>query len=500
MFSKSLPTVVGALFVAHTSAQLLFSPGIKSGIAISVLEQGKDAYFNAVMSKINGIQIPDIVSPDGKNYMKDNHFYYESNAGNVEFTTDVVNNALVLTARKVSAQFWSNDFYYKYAPLMVASGSLEVDLNTIKFVIGLGFGTQILPDGREVPYVTGQDVQVKIDRFDLHISIHGNFWSDAVNLITPFIKGTVCDLIESSLYTALDTTMPNLINKGMVKSDGFLHTPLVPTWWFDWETPGAAIVSDYAFMVQIKGLMFDTVYGEESPAVTIPSMPNFDKLKPEGYQNYVSTYSLDGFFGSLTEETTITGWVNKAYSTKITTGELNAFLPGIQGYYGDVPVAIKFEIQKLGSFSVTEANPMIGALGTITLEFYAMTSTGPDLATSMTLVDTSFGFTVLVDNMTMNMQLATTNVDKITVNSCSFGKLSALLLKTELNNFFRVFTPIINHDLQNHAFTVPSNIFGIFTLSNLTIGYYNDYLYLGMTPTFITPTYEAVQEQLQIYQ
>ena len=117
----------------------------------------------------------------------------------------------------------------------------------------------------------------------------------------------------------------------------------------------------------------------------------------------------------------------------------------------------------------------------------------------MTLVDTSFSFTVLVNNMTINAQLGTTNVDKVTVNSCTFGKLSALLLKTELNNFFRVFTPIINKDLQNHAFTVPSNIFGIFILSNLTIGYYNNYIYLGMTPTFIAPAL-AVEEKLAVFQ
>jgi len=105
----------------------------------------------------------------------------------------------------------------------------------------------------------------------------------------------------------------------------------------------------------------------------------------------------------------------------------------------------------------------------------------------MTLIDTKFSFTVFVNNMTVNAQLGNTNVDKITVNSCAFGNLSALLLKTELNNFFRVFTPIINRDLQTHTFTVPSNVFGIFTLSNLTIGYYNNYIYLGLTPTFIVP-------------
>jgi hypothetical protein len=432
--------------------------------------------------------------------MKDNVFIYDSTASNVEFTTDLVNNAMVLTCKKVSATFISNDFNYHYAPLLNASGQLEVDLNTIKIAIGLGFGTQILADGREVPLVSGQDVIVDIDRFDLHISIHGSFSSDVINLITPFIKGTVCDLIQSSLYTALDVTLPATINKLLVHSDGYLHTPLIPTWWLDWETPGSAIVSAEAFMVQVKGLMFDTVYGEQQPAVEIPSMPNFDSTKPEGYQNFISTYSMDAFTNSLLEEVPIGGWVNKAYTTEITTSKLNAFLPGIQGHYGNVPVAVHFSIQKLGDFTVTEANPQMGGITTVTLEFWAQTSlTTQELATSMTLIDTKFSFTVLVNNMTINAQLGTTNVDKITVNSCAFGNLSALLLKTELNNFFRVFTPIINKDLQLHTFTVPSNIFGIFILSNLTIGYYNNYIYLGMTPTFIVPAL-AVEKKLAFYQ
>ena len=74
------------------------------------------------MAKINGLKIPDIISADGKDYMKDNVFLYDSTASNVEFSTDLVNNAMVLTCRKVSATFISNDFNYHYAPLLNASG------------------------------------------------------------------------------------------------------------------------------------------------------------------------------------------------------------------------------------------------------------------------------------------------------------------------------------------------------------------------------------------
>ena len=115
----------------------------------------------------------------------------------------------------------------------------------------------------------------------------------------------------------------------------------------------------------------------------------------------------------------------------------------------------------------------------------------------MTLIDTVFHFTALVDNMVITLSLGNINVDKITVNYCSFGKLSALTLKVELNNFFRLFTPVINHALTKHTVTFPSNFFGLFMLSDLTLGYYNSYLYLGFTPTFI-PRALKVEQLLTI--
>lgn len=72
---------------------------------------------------------------------------------NVEFTTDIANNAVVLTCKKMSGQFYSDHFYYKEL-LLVARGDLEVDLNTIKIQIGLGFATQTMPDGRILPLIS----------------------------------------------------------------------------------------------------------------------------------------------------------------------------------------------------------------------------------------------------------------------------------------------------------------------------------------------------------
>ena len=136
----------------------------------------------------------------------------------------------------------------------------------------------------------------------------------------------------------------------------------------------------------------------------------------------------------------------------------------------------------------------------MTLEFWV--ETAPDerqLAASMTLINTVFHFTALVNNMVITLNLGNINVDKITVNFCSFGKLSALTLKVELNNFFRIFTPVINSKLAKHPVTFPSNMFGIFMLSDLTLGYYNDFVYLGFTPTFIPRATRVEQLLATVY-
>jgi hypothetical protein len=48
--------------------------------------------------------------------------------------------------------------------------------------------------------------------------------------------------------------------------------------------------------------------------------------------------------------------------------------------------------------------------------------------------------------------------------------------------------PHINAWLVNTPVTIPSNIAGIFELSNLTLEYFNNYVYVGATPTFIPPS------------
>lgn len=57
--------------------------------------------------------------------------------------------------------------------------------------------------------------------------------------------------------------------------------------------------------------------------------------------------------------------------------------------------------------------------------------------------------------------------------------------------------PVINGHLSKKPITVPHNIFGIFELHDLTLGYYDDYIYAGATPIFLAPGTEEVLELIQ---
>lgn len=113
---------------------------------------------------------------------------------------DTANNAVTLNCSKLTAKFRCNDFRYKIAPLMVANGYVEVDMNTVDIGFGLQFKTQISPTtGRQIMMVDTVDVIVDINRNDIKLHIGGGFWTGLASIFTVFFKGTVVDLIRTSV-------------------------------------------------------------------------------------------------------------------------------------------------------------------------------------------------------------------------------------------------------------------------------------------------------------
>jgi hypothetical protein len=243
--------------------------GLKTAIDISIIEQAKDAYFQEILKLINNLDLPDLEDGDG-NYLRQNTFEIVEETEKCEFTTDVPKNAIVLKNRKISAVARSGSFRYKVAPLIVAKGHAEVDMNTVEIDVGLAFSTTTTSDGRVIPYVTAVDVKCNINRFDINIKLWGDFITDFASIFEVFFVGTVAGLIEDTIKLTLNQGIPLVTNTILKKSNGFLPLPIFPGWVVDYQTPAPILVSDVRCTLGYKALFFDKLIGEEESTGPIP--------------------------------------------------------------------------------------------------------------------------------------------------------------------------------------------------------------------------------------
>lgn len=154
--------------------------------------------MDTILNVVNNLQLPDINSDDGKSYLKGNHVSVSQDASNVIFAEDVDKNALVLTANKLSANYYCDSFR-GHEWIFVAKGHLEVIMDTVDIGVGLSFKTQTLADGNVVPAVDAVDVTVNINRNDINIKIWGNIWADFASAFEIFFKSTVVQEIQDGI-------------------------------------------------------------------------------------------------------------------------------------------------------------------------------------------------------------------------------------------------------------------------------------------------------------
>lgn len=254
--------------------------------------------------------------------------------------------------------------------------------------------------------------------------------------------------------------------------------------------------------VGIKGLFYDKLIGQEEPTDAIPPMPLHSTDHLDKFQTYISSYVINGFCGSLTEVMEIKGWVRSAaINDAVTTTTLNVLLPGIMSAYGaGQPVDTFFQLHQLGGFTSSAGNQEMKGVATLELQFWVPNSNGElEYAAGLMLDDTAFGFIAPITDMSLVIEVTKLNVDKVEILQCSWGKLNAVSVKLEINNGYRVIEPALNHFLKQNPINFPTNIFGIFELKALTLSYYDNYVYAGITPIFIGPTETVYEPEEEFY-
>jgi len=202
---------------------------------------------------------------------------------------------------------------------------------------------------------------------------------------------------------------------------------------------------------------------------------------------YVSAYSMNSFFNatlSVMDEPTF--WLNSTDAHNVTAGELERLIPGISAKYGNTTLMnIGVAPKNIEDVTVSEASQKMALSATVQLQFWL--TNGTEVA-ALTLVDTDVEFTAMVTNMTLGLQLHKVNVASVTADYDTCGKLPARKLKIELNNAFRFGLPIINKLLAAHEIQIPTTVGPYLELSDVVTGYYDGYVALGVTPTFVNST------------
>ena len=299
-------------------------------------------------------------------------------------------------------------------------------------------------------------------------------------------------MIEQAIVFGLQTGIPAVTNHFITVSNGYLPIPVYADWSLDWETENKATVTNTYFAVAVKGLLFDKLQGEQEPSQYIPVMPTFDTSRGQQFQAYVSSYSIDSFFSSWIEVGTVAAWFNSteipaSSSTQLTTSSVNTLMPGIESYYGqNVPMDIYFDVIGVGNIGIYEENQEMDGNVDLQTQWWVNKADGTrEMAAEITLQNMNVGFTATVLNMNVSLSLDAIKTVDVIIDSCAFGTISARSLKLKLNFFFTTFKVFINKWLNSMEIVIPSDIGGLFILSELYIEYYNDYIYAGATPTFV---------------
>lgn len=374
-------------------------------------------------------------------------------------------------------------------------------MDDVDIALGLSFTTQTLSDGRVVPAVEAVDVVVNIDRNDIDIKIWGNIWADFASMFEVFFKSTVVDIIRDGISTTLNTVVPQYLNAALASTDGMIEIPTFTDWDLDWETLQAAIVTETSFELGAKGIMFDTEIGETEWSTTFPDMLYKDTTEAAQFQAFISEESIDSLMGSWLEVGQIEGWLQgdqlpEQAGMTLTCSDLDIAFSGLSDKYGaDTIVDVHFQVTDLHGFTSSEADQDVTVRGTADLQFWPRLDV-PELAVEINVIDILFTGGIAVNGYFATGEVSKFLVDKIEVLQSTIGDISAFQLKVEINTISRLMVPTINDALKKYEVPIPSDILGIFTLTNIFLKYEDGYIFGGATPTFTAPTADELYDKI----
>ena len=176
---------------------------------------------------------------------------------------------------------------------------------------------------------------------------------------------------------------------------------------------------------------------------------------------------------------------------------MNIFFPGLLKHYGpNHTVDIELQVVKVTNFASKENDKTVSFDTDLAMKFWVNdVNATKECAVDITLEALEVnGSAYIHDKDRFSLNLTELHVDTIEVVSTTFGNLNLTLLAQLLNEGADVVIPYIDKWLlATFSVKIPTEIFGLFELSDMALQYHNDYIEIGATPTFLPPntTYEV---------
>lgn len=93
--------------------------------------------------------------------------------------------------------------------------------------------------------------------------------------------------------------------------------------------------------------------------------------------------------------------------------------------------------------------------------------------------------TIDIKDMTLTLDLKNVKIGDLFIVLSTVGYKDLYSLKTMINDAFWWGLPFVNEELKKFPLYVPRNILGLFELSDLNLAYFDHFIQMGLTPTFI---------------
>ena len=232
--------------------------GINMSLDTEVLQQAEESYWHFAMSKLNNIEVPDIVSKkDSDMYLKDNDFKFTVPTDSVYFNNDAEDNCMKIKLRKMTAKFTVGNFKAHYG-IFGAHGDAKMTMDSVELEFGYRLISQTLEDGRSVPGIESCYYNFdSFDKGDLSFEVHGSFWDGFVDMFKNTFEGKIVDVIKKTVKKEVVNKLPGDLNTLLSKNDGFVAIPGFENWWLDFMSEEGGVITDTSIEQGIRGIMFD---------------------------------------------------------------------------------------------------------------------------------------------------------------------------------------------------------------------------------------------------